>query len=102
MLSNIQKGTDCIFGIFEAPDHNGHSFGFGKQEYRYVTAVCNLDRIAFRLLQEVESRPTYHEEDWLFLITSDHDGHGNMHGTQLDEDRTTFIACNKKLPEYLL
>lgn len=102
MLSNIQKGTDCIFGIFEAPDHNGHSFGFGKQEYRYVTAVCNLDRIAFRFLQEVESRPTYHEEDWLFLITSDHGGHGNMHGTQLDEDRTTFIACNKKLPEYLL
>lgn len=99
-LSHIQKGTDCIFGIFESPDHNGHAFGFGEQEYRYVTAVCNLDRIAYKLMEEVKNRPSYEQEDWLILITSDHGGHGNMHGSQMDEDRTTFIACNKKLPDY--
>lgn len=101
MLEQIQSETDCIFGIFEAPDHNGHSFGFGERDYRYVTAVCNLDRTAFKLMEEVEKRPSYTEEDWLILITSDHGGHDRGHGTQCSEDRTTFIACSKKLPEAL-
>lgn len=95
LAAQIAQGTDCIFGIFEAPDSNGHSFGFGKQTYQYVTALCHLDRTAYMLMEQVKARPTYTQEDWLILITSDHGGHGRGHGTQKDEDRATFIACNK-------
>lgn len=94
---NIEGDTDCIFSVFEGPDYNGHAYGFGSENYRYTVTVCNLDRIAYRLMEKVKARPTYAQEDWLFLITSDHGGHGFGHGTQKVEDRTTFIACNKKI-----
>lgn len=96
-LQEIQNGTDCIFGIFEGPDYNGHSTQFGMQNYRYVMSVLHLDNIAYSLLEAVKARPTYAEEDWLILITSDHGGHKHGHGTQQAYDRMTFIACNQKL-----
>ncbi len=92
---HIAGDTDCIFGIFEAPDYNGHTTGFGAQNYRYAAGVMHLDNLAFRLMEEVRARPTYEEEDWLVLITSDHGGHGRGHGTQQMYDRMTFIASNK-------
>lgn len=97
LIGEIRKGTDCIFGIFEGPDANGHGYGFGNEDCRYVVTVSNLDRISYRLIEEVRARPSCPQEDWLILITSDHGGHLKTHGTQADEDRTTFIACNKKL-----
>lgn len=96
-IEYIKGDTDCIFGIFEAPDYNGHTDRFGDVNYKYVTSVCNLDRVAYKLIEEVRSRPSYDDEDWLIMITSDHGGHGFGHGTQKPEDRNTFLACNKKI-----
>lgn len=98
-LREITAGTDCIFGIFEAPDYNGHSTGFSNENPRYAASVCRLDNLAFRLLEAVKARPTYAEEDWLILITSDHGGHARGHGTQKPYDRMTFIASNKEISE---
>lgn len=97
LLEEIDRDTDVIFGINEFPDYNGHGSGFGPANYRYVVGVTNADRFAFELMQHVEARPTYAREDWLFIITSDHGGHGRGHGTQKTEDRMTFLACNRKL-----
>lgn len=98
-LREIAAGTDCIFGIFEAPDYNGHSTGFFNENPRYAAGVCRLDNLAFRLLEAVKARPTYAREDWLILITSDHGGHARRHGTQKPYDRMTFIASNKEISE---
>lgn len=97
MLAAVDNGTDIIFGINEFPDYNGHMHGFGSDNYRYVMGVTNADRYAYELLEYVKARPEYESEDWLFIITSDHGGHGRGHGTQKIEDRMTFIATNKKL-----
>lgn len=94
---HIAGDTDCIFGIFEAPDYNGHSTGFDLGNYRYAAGVMHLDNLAYRLMEEVRARPTYEEEDWLVLITSDHGGHARGHGTQQAFDRMTFIACNRPI-----
>lgn len=93
----ITDGADCVFGIFEAPDYNGHTTGFSLKNPRYAACVCRLDNVAYRLMETVKSRPTYAEEDWLIMITSDHGGHGLRHGTQKQFDRMTFIASNKPL-----
>ncbi|MGN0555168.1 MAG: alkaline phosphatase family protein [Candidatus Fimenecus sp.] len=98
-LREIAAGKDCIFGIFEAPDCNGHSTGFSNVNPRYAAGVCRLDNVAFRLLEAVKARPTYAREDWLILITSDHGGHARRHGTQKPYDRMTFIASNKEISE---
>lgn len=97
VLSAVGSGTDIIFAINEFPDYNGHSHGFGPDNYRYVTGITNADRYAFELIEHIESRPEFENEDWLYLITSDHGGHNRGHGTQLETDRMTFIALNKPL-----
>lgn len=97
MIAQIDSGCDVLFGINEFPDHNGHATGFGPGNCRYVAGVTNADRLAYELMEHIKNRETYKDEDWLFLITSDHGGHDRGHGTQRIEDRTTFIACSKKL-----
>ena len=96
-LEKIAGDTDCIFGIFEAPDYNGHTTGFTLGNPRYAACVCRLDNVAYRLMEAVKSRPTYEKEDWLVMITSDHGGHDRRHGTQKPFDRMTFIASNKPI-----
>lgn len=96
-LSAIDRGFSVVFAINEFPDHNGHSFGFGGQDYRYVAGITNADRFAYELIEHIESRSAFENEDWLYVITSDHGGHGRMHGTQLEADRMTFIAVNKRI-----
>ena len=95
--SEITSGTKCIFAIYEAPDCNGHSTKFGNGNYRYVKAVTDLDRCVYEQLDFIESREEYKDENWLIIVTSDHGGHDFGHGKQITEDRTTFLACNKKL-----
>lgn len=96
-VKNIEKGTDCIFGIFEAPDINGHTSNFDLNNYRYAASVLRLDSVAYSLIEKVKSRETYENEDWLILITSDHGGHMLGHGSQKVFDRMTFIASNKEI-----
>lgn len=58
-LSAVDRDFDIIFAINEFPDHNGHSFGFGPGDYRYVAGVTNADRYAFELIEHIEARPDY-------------------------------------------
>lgn len=97
MISAIDNGTDIIFGINEFPDINGHGSGFSNKNYKYMSGITNADRYACELINYIEDRKEYENEDWLILITSDHGGHGRMHGTQKTEDRMTFIAINKRI-----
>lgn len=102
LIERINSDDDFIFGIYENPDSNGHGTGFGDNNYRYVSGICNLDRLSYTLLHEIKSRPTYNDEDWLVLIASDHGGHSTRHGTQKNEDRTTFLALSKPIGEFNL
>lgn len=97
-LEAIDRGDAMIFSINEFADHNGHSTGFGPDNYRYVAGITNADRYAFELIRHIESRPEFKDEDWLYIITSDHGGHQHRHGTQDEQDRMTFAAISKALP----
>ena len=97
LLNAVDADADVIFGINEFADLNGHGSGFGSENYRYVVGITNSDRCAYEVIAHIKARPTYKEEDWLLLITSDHGGHGYGHGTQQIEDRMTFLAVNKPL-----
>ena len=99
VLERLNEGDDCIVGIFENPDSNGHDKGFGDSNYRYVSGVCHLDRISYSLLKSIKSRESFCDEDWLIVIASDHGGHSTRHGTQKIEDRTTFLALSKPVGE---
>ena len=99
MLNRIMSDDDFIFGIYENPDNNGHKTGFGDDNYRYVSGICNLDTLSYDLMKAIEKRESYENEDWLIIIGSDHGGHLTMHGTQCVEDTTTFLAVSKPIEE---
>lgn len=101
LKERIGNGDDFIFGIFENPDMNGHGTGFGDGNYRYVSGVCNLDRISYKLLEEIKVRKTFDEEDWLVVICSDHGGHSTRHGSQNIQDKTTFLALSKPVEDLI-
>lgn len=100
LMERISSDDDFIFGIYENPDCNGHGTGFGDDNYRYVSGVCNLDRLSYILMKEIKNRPDFKEEDWLVIIASDHGGHSTRHGTQRIEDRTTFLAISKPIESF--
>lgn len=97
LIQRIESDDDFIFGIYENPDLNGHGTGFGDKNYRYVSGICNLDRLSYKLLEAIKERESFDDEDWLVLIASDHGGHSTRHGTQKTEDRTTFLALSKPI-----
>ena len=97
----IASDDDLIFTIFEGPDMNGHGTGFGDDNYRYVSNICNLDTMSYFLIKELEKRKTFEDEDWLVVICSDHGGHAKGHGTQKITDRTTFLALSKPVEELI-
>lgn len=102
LMDRIRSDDDFIFGIYENPDCNGHGTGFGDENYRYVSGICNLDRLSYILLKEIKNRPDFEKEDWLVIIASDHGGHSTRHGTQKIEDRTTFLAISKSIESFNL
>lgn len=102
LIKRIDSDDDFIFGIYENPDSNGHGTGFDDKNYRYVSGICNLDRLSYQILTKIKSRKTFDGEDWLVVIGSDHGGHSVRHGTQKTEDRTTFLAISKAIENFKL
>lgn len=95
MKQSILNGDDVIFGIFENPDNNGHRYIFRNKNHAYVKAVVDSDRYAGALIQT--AKEAFPEDDWLFMIVTDHGGHMYRHGTRKMTDLVTFLATNKKI-----
>lgn len=89
--------ADIVFFVYERPDSAGHGKGFSNDVPEYVEAIKGCDRDAYDLITTIKARPSYAQEDWLFVITSDHGGHGTGHGTQHVDCRMTYIATNKAI-----
>ncbi len=100
ILDDLAKAdcTDFIFSTHEYTDHAGHGSGFSLQNIEYVDGFRNAEAAGVDIIEAVESRPTYAEEDWLILITTDHGGIQKDHGGESFEERITFIVSNKELP----
>jgi predicted AlkP superfamily pyrophosphatase or phosphodiesterase len=87
----IEDGYDSLFLVIDRADHQGHLKGFSPESGAYRQAIAaDLDDFA-RLVEAIKARPSYPEEDWLVLLTTDHGGKGLNHGGQSPEERTTFI-----------
>lgn len=88
---------DVIFAIFEGPDEAGHTFGYGSDIPEYENAIREVDEMTYNILNEIENRESYDEEDWLILITTDHGGKEKTHGGQSVEERGTWLVSNRKI-----
>jgi len=82
---------DAAVMMFEEPDGIGHVKGFYpmSQEYRKALETCDV-RLG-KVLGAIAARPTFADEDWLILVTSDHGGYHTMHGWKDTHSHTTPI-----------
>lgn len=82
------ESPDVIFVYFGDVDHQGHVAGYGPTIPEYMHAVETVDQQIGQILDAVEARETFDDEDWLVVVTTDHGGIGQRHGQQTPEERT--------------
>ncbi|MET9464984.1 alkaline phosphatase family protein [Streptomyces sp. NPDC006544] len=86
------QDPDAAFVYLGEIDHAGHSSGAASQEY--LNAIARVDTLVGQLLTAVRSRPTYGQENWKILVTTDH-GHTDAggHGGSGIQERGTFVIA---------
>lgn len=85
---------DLMFLHFDDVDHAGHGSGFSPDNPAYVAAIAGVDVHVGTVLQALEARPNYDEEDWLILVTTDHGGIGFSHGGNTIEEQDVFVIAS--------
>ena len=69
-----------MFAYFEGVDVAGHNYGFDPTVTEYLAEIEPIDYYVGMLMHAMQKRPTYREERWLTILTSDHGGKGKHHG----------------------
>lgn len=84
---------DAAFVYLGNIDEIGHQFGTLSPQYR--TAIEEADGYIGALVAAVAGRPTYAQEDWLILVTTDHGrkDDGSHGGITRPERRVFFLAA---------
>jgi len=80
------------FVHLDLPDHAGHASGFEPENPAYIQAIEHCDQLTGQLLAAIAARPTWAQEDWLVVVTTDHGGQGTTHGAMNAINRTIFLA----------
>ncbi|WP_240803955.1 alkaline phosphatase family protein [Streptomyces sp. A0592] len=92
------QNPDAAFVYLGEIDAAGHSDGAASQQY--LDAVARVDALVGQLLTAVQNRPTYGQENWKVLVTTDH-GHvptGGHGGSTIAERGTFVIAKGAGIP----
>ena len=82
-------------------DDAGHIYGNGEV---FDNSVIMADAQIGRVWEAVKYREAEFNEDWMFVVTTDHGrtDNGLYHGAQSDRERTTWVVTNKKVNERVL
>jgi predicted AlkP superfamily pyrophosphatase or phosphodiesterase len=84
---------DALFVYLGNPDETSHHTGSIGEEYR--DAIELADRQVGRLIDAVRARPTYADEDWLILVSTDHGRRPDGgHGSDSPEEKTIFLLMS--------
>lgn len=97
-----REDASLIFVQFDDCDsqgHNGAAGGFVLTNELYINALRGIDGYVKGLLEAVKARPTYMDEDWLVVVTTDHGGDKDGHGGYSYEMQNSFIILNNEAIE---
>ncbi|MCB5167903.1 alkaline phosphatase family protein [Streptomyces bambusae] len=92
------QNPDAAFVYLGEVDTAGHASGANSQNY--LNAIARVDVLVGKLLTAVQQRPTYGQENWKILVTTDH-GHtatGGHGGSTIAERGTFVIAKGAGIP----
>lgn len=84
---------DAAFAYLGNPDETSHETGAIGDEYR--AAIALADRHVGMLIDAIRARPSYSQEDWLVLVSTDHGRREDGgHGGDSAEERTIFYIAS--------
>ncbi len=66
--------VDVAFVYLSDVDVAGHNFGFHPGSPEYLTEILDNDQQVGRLINAIQSRTGYANEDWMILLVTDHGG----------------------------
>jgi len=93
-----QKPVSFAFIYLGHTDAAGHKYGWMTDGY--FEAVENADAAISEVLKSIDKAGT--AENTVFIVTSDHGGHGRIHGTEILEDLIVpWIISGSKIPSGL-
>lgn len=94
---------DAMFLHFDDVDHAGHSHGFSPGVPEYISTIETTDSLIGPIVQAIRNRPTYDQEDWLIILTSDHGGVGTSHGgTSIEHRQVPMIVSGDQITNTII
>ena len=94
---------DVMFLHFDDVDHAGHAYSYSTDIPEYMASVEQTDVHIGQIMNALQARPNYTNEDWLIISTPDHGGIGFGHGgNSFDEQNTFFLASGNSVPTEVL
>jgi predicted AlkP superfamily pyrophosphatase or phosphodiesterase len=89
----LDADPDALFVYLGNPDETSHHFQSIGAEYRGAIALA--DAQVGQLVEAVRARPTYADEDWLVVVSTDHGRRADGgHGGDSPEELTTFLIVS--------
>ena len=87
------QDVDAAFVYLGTPDVVAHQLGALTEEYRQ--SIRRADKQVGQLMRALKSRPTYAQEDWLILMSTDH-GHVDEggHGGPSAIEKNIFVLAS--------
>lgn len=88
------NSPDLSWVYLQYTDDIGHLVGDSEL---FKHSIIKMDQLIGQIYQMIEYRMKHDNEDWLFIITTDHGRDpitGQGHGNQSERERTTWIATN--------
>ncbi len=85
---------DVLFIQLDEVDGAGHKHDYTTESQQYLKAIENADQLVGKMVRAIKERRTFHAEDWLILVSTDHGGSNFGHGKDIPEHTTIFYIAN--------
>ncbi len=99
-ILSAADAPDATLYFIDFCDWGGHRSGFYPYGWEYTHDMRLADRIIGDVLSAIAARPTFANEDWLVMVTSDHGGYERVHGLWGGQVTTIpIIIAGRNVPQ---
>lgn len=90
------EDVDVMFVQLDEVDGAGHRHDYTIESKLYLKAIERSDVQIGTMVSALELRPTFKNENWLIILSSDHGGSDFGHGKNIPEHTTVFYIASGK------
>ncbi len=81
------KDLNAVTLVLDIMDGRGHSYGFNSSHPQYLAGMNQTDIWLGEVMDAIQVRENFENEDWMVILSSDHAGTDGGHGHNIPEHR---------------